>query len=233
MCPLIINSFAHSSTRIGLPFQAPTLCTVRLARKAFPGFKSYSLGNICQSLGIPLSNRHRALGDAEATAVLFHQSLEKLSEKEWSKLIHKGSNLDIWPPNLPPELLRKLPHGPGVYYMKDERGQVLYVGKAIDVKKRLAQHFSEALRASAKNAWWRRVFDVEFLQTGTEWMAFMVERLEIKRLWPEFNRAQKQPSFKYGLVSYTNASGERMLAIDKLRKGLKPLASFHRRNGGA
>lgn len=213
-------------TREGTPYQSPTLCTVRMSRKAFPGYKSYGLGNICESLKIKLNNRHRALGDAEATAILFHKCLEILPEKEFSKLINRKSKLDILPPNLPSDSVKKIPTGPGIYYLKDESGQVLYVGKALDIKKRLAQHFSEALKNPDKNHWWRRVAGLDFLMTGTEWMAFLVERLEIKKLWPEFNRAQKQPSFRYGIVFYTNSLGEHHLAIDKLRKGVKAQQVF-------
>ena len=52
-------------------FQRETLCTVQLSRKIFPGFKSYSLGNLCESLQISIENRHRAHGDAAATVKLF------------------------------------------------------------------------------------------------------------------------------------------------------------------
>lgn len=56
-------------------FQRDLLCTVQLSRKIFPGLKSYSLGNLCQSLEILIENRHRAHGDAEATVRLFEMLL--------------------------------------------------------------------------------------------------------------------------------------------------------------
>ncbi|CAG5003152.1 3'-5' exonuclease DinG [Dyadobacter sp. CECT 9275] len=57
-------------------FQRDLLCTVQLSRKIFPGFKSYSLGNLCESLRISLENRHRAHGDAAATVKLFELLLQ-------------------------------------------------------------------------------------------------------------------------------------------------------------
>jgi DNA polymerase III subunit epsilon len=57
-------------------FQRDTLCTVQLSRKIFPGFKSYSLGNLCASLQISIENRHRAEGDAAATVRLFEMLLQ-------------------------------------------------------------------------------------------------------------------------------------------------------------
>jgi DNA polymerase-3 subunit epsilon len=56
-------------------FQRDLLCTVQLSRKIFPGLKSYSLGNLCQSLEIVIENRHRAHGDAAATVQLFEKLL--------------------------------------------------------------------------------------------------------------------------------------------------------------
>lgn len=56
---------------LGYKFKRDTLCTVRLSRKLIPGMLSYSLGNLCESLGIGIENRHRAEGDATATAKLF------------------------------------------------------------------------------------------------------------------------------------------------------------------
>lgn len=57
-------------------FQRDLLCTVQLSRKIFPGYKSYSLGNICESLAISLENRHRAHGDAAATVLLFEMLMK-------------------------------------------------------------------------------------------------------------------------------------------------------------
>lgn len=57
-------------------FDRDKLCTVRLSRKIFPGYRSYSLGNICQSLDIQIQDRHRAAGDAAATVKLFEMLLQ-------------------------------------------------------------------------------------------------------------------------------------------------------------
>ena len=61
----------HELETAGLKWTAKKLCTVRAARKIRPGMLSYSLGRLCKSLDIDLENRHRAGGDADATAILF------------------------------------------------------------------------------------------------------------------------------------------------------------------
>jgi DNA polymerase-3 subunit epsilon len=63
--------------RLGYDYHRNVLCTVKLSRKAFPGHKSYSLGNICSNLGIEIESRHRAAGDALATVKLFERILNE------------------------------------------------------------------------------------------------------------------------------------------------------------
>jgi DNA polymerase-3 subunit epsilon len=70
----------HQLQGCGYELDTKKLCTVRLSRKVFPGYKSYSLGNICGSLNIPISDRHRAAGDAKATVILFEQILKTMME---------------------------------------------------------------------------------------------------------------------------------------------------------
>ncbi len=62
--------------RFGYNFSRKKLCTVKMSRKIIPGYKSYSLGNICSELGISIDSRHRAAGDAKATVKLFELLLE-------------------------------------------------------------------------------------------------------------------------------------------------------------
>jgi len=60
---------------LGYDYHREVLCTVKLSRRVFPGYCSYSLGNICNTLGIEIENRHRAAGDALATTKLFEKIL--------------------------------------------------------------------------------------------------------------------------------------------------------------
>ena len=68
--------------RLGYDYQRETMCTVRMGRKFLPGHKSYSLGRICDELGITIEGRHRAAGDALATVKLFEVILAKKALKE-------------------------------------------------------------------------------------------------------------------------------------------------------
>ena len=67
--------------RLGYNYQRQTMCTVRMSRKIIPGMGSYSLGNLCQTLGITINNRNRAAGDALATTKLLELLLLKTENK--------------------------------------------------------------------------------------------------------------------------------------------------------
>lgn len=73
-------------SRLAYSFDRKTLCTVQLARKFLPGYRSYSLGSICNDLGINIEGRHRAAGDALATVKLFEKILLKNEESELKKV---------------------------------------------------------------------------------------------------------------------------------------------------
>jgi DNA polymerase-3 subunit epsilon len=192
------------------------LCTVRLSRKIFPGFPSYSLGNLCGSLEIPLKNRHRAGGDAEATVILFEKLLQADGESIL-KFLKRGSKEQALPPNLPKEEFERLPETTGVYYFYNRKGKVVYVGKAVNIKKRVSGHFSNNSASKQKQAFMRHVFHIGFKECATEEEAFRLETKEIKTRWPEFNRAQKRYSPLFGIVCYCDQTGFSRLALKQLK----------------
>ncbi|XOD69543.1 MAG: PolC-type DNA polymerase III [Flavobacteriales bacterium AspAUS03] len=69
--------------RLGIPFERDIIDTLDLSKKFFPGQASYSLGKLCRSIDIHLTNRHRALGDARATLELFRRLLQKDEKREF------------------------------------------------------------------------------------------------------------------------------------------------------
>jgi DNA polymerase-3 subunit epsilon len=117
----------------GYTLNTKKLCTVRLARQVFPGFPSYSLGNLCHSLSIPIHNRHRAGGDARATVTLFERILASDEKDCVQTSLKKTSKEQTLPPNVPKEQFLGLPSSPGVYYFHDQKGKVVYVGKAKNI----------------------------------------------------------------------------------------------------
>lgn len=216
----------HELEKSGIKWTAKKLCTVRAARKIKPGLPSYSLGRLCKSLEIDLENRHRAGGDADATAILFSNLLAWDSEHEIDKMIQKTSQDQRLPPNLPREDFDQLPEKIGVYYFYNEQKKVVYVGKAINLKKRVASHFSGHKITPQRQNFLRDIYAITFEVCGTELIALILECTEIKDLWPIHNKALKRFEPKYGLLEYEARNGYRYLAISKLAKNQNCIETF-------
>jgi DNA polymerase III subunit epsilon len=132
----------HHLKKCGYNLNVQKLCTVRLARKALPGYTSYSLGKICRSLNIEVEGRHRADGDAAATVKLFDKILDANGLEHINKMLKRNSSEQWLPLHLDKKIINELPNEAGVYYFKDAKGKVIYVGKAINIKKRVTSHFT-------------------------------------------------------------------------------------------
>jgi DNA polymerase III subunit epsilon len=211
----------------GFLLQSPKLCTVRLARKIFPGFASYSLGKLCHSLNIPIHERHRAGGDCAATVKVFQKLLENDKEQHIQKSLKKNSKEWILPPNVPKEQFEQLPYTPGVYYFHNQKGKVVYVGKANNIRYRVNSHFSNNSESRQKQNFMQHVYAISCQPCGTELMACILESAEIKKRWPIFNSSQKKWEDVYGIYLYQDQNGYMRLAIDKNRKRLNPIYTFH------
>lgn len=221
-------SFVKSHLKeAGFDLNTKKLCTVRLSRKIFPGFPSYSLGKLCQSLGITIYDRHRAGGDTAATVKVFQLLLQNDKEQHIQKSLQRNSKEWILPPNVPKEHFEKLPYTPGVYYFHNEKGKVVYVGKANNIRYRVNSHFSNNSESRQKQNFMQHVHAISFQSCGTELMACILESTEIKKRWPVFNSSQKRWEDIYGIFVYEDQNGYQRLAIDKNRKRLNPVYTFH------
>ncbi|UKJ05978.1 exonuclease domain-containing protein [Solitalea lacus] len=222
----------HQFDLLNYKLQTKKLCTVRLARKIFPGFPSYSLGKLCKQLSITLENRHRAGGDACATTVLFSKLLDNDFDGFIELSLKKGSKEASLPANLPKEHVENLPHAPGVYYFYDKKGKIIYIGKAVDLKKRVLSHFTNNKPNQQKQEFLRNIYSISFTECGTELYSFVLEALEIKKYWPKYNRSLKQYDQLYGLYLFDAQNGYKRLAISKKIKNFTALATFNTLNEG-
>ncbi|MFT4019783.1 MAG: exonuclease domain-containing protein [Agriterribacter sp.] len=220
-------SFLNSALQsCGYHLNIKKLCTVRLTRKIFTGLPSYSLGNICRSLEIPITNRHRAAGDAMATVFLFERLLKNDRQSYIYQFLKKSSKEQYLPLYLPKEQIEQLPRKPGVYYFRDKKGKVIYVGKAKSLKSRVSSHFTHNGTGRQKQEFIRNVHHISYQLCGTELMAAVLEETEIKKLWPIYNTSRKQIDFQYGLYVFEDQKGYARLAIERKRKHLRPVYTF-------
>ena len=205
--------------RLGYDFKRKTICTVKLGRKLLPGHRSYSLGNICADLGIQITDRHRAIGDALATAKLFDILIGQNNLLE-SSLFFSPS----YP--LPKEKIAAIPGKTGVYYFLDSHGNIIYIGKSKDIHQRVMTHFSNSQTKKAIDMR-DRIADVYWEETGSELVALLLESSEIKKHRPLYNRSQRRSAYNYGLFSFEDSDGYIHLKINKIDGEEIPLTTFH------
>ena len=202
-------------------FDRETLCTVRNSRKYIKGQPSYSLGKLTKSLSIPHMDKHRALGDAKATVHLLNILLELEPNIA-------GSNHFNLPPALDKEIINKLPHKTGVYYFLNSKQEIIYVGKSINIHKRILQHLNNhSTRKSVEMI--NHIAAVKHIVTGSELVALLLESDEIKKIKPIYNRAQRRNIFTHGIFTRINKDGYFEFFTDKIVALSKPLTSFQSR----
>ncbi|MFV8224791.1 exonuclease domain-containing protein [Christiangramia aquimixticola] len=199
---------------IGMEFKRKRICTVRLTKKLIPGLFSYSLGNICTSINIPLYDRHRAEGDCEATVILLKRCLSLDENGEViDEYLKRKSGADYLPPNFKNSDFDKLPTATGVYFFKDKDGVPLYIGKAKNIKTRIKSHFQE--KSNRKYELMQQTHSIDFELTGSEFLALLREAELILKFYPKYNKAQKKVSRPYTLTSYHNQKGIEVFALHK------------------
>lgn len=213
---------------VGMKFLPKKLCTVRMSRKLIPEAPSYGLGRLCGFLDITINDRHRAGGDADATAELLTILLKRDTEGEIPKAINRRSREATLPANLPKRHFDALPATAGVYLFLDKSGRHLYVGKAKNIKKRVISHFTGAGDKQRDQELKREIHKIEFLETGSELIALLEESHLIRQHWPKLNKAQKYPRNNYGVVQYSDRCGRERWAIKKLLRIDRPV--FRGRN---
>lgn len=210
-------------SRLGFDFQRKSICTVELSKELLPDVKSYSLGKLVKELGIPMSSRHRASGDALATVHLFEMLLAKDVNKT---IVQKSirSNLVKQKDSKLIRLLKDVPPATGVYYFYDEEGTIIYIGKSRNIKKRVNQHFTNDNPKSKKIQ--HKVARVTYELTGNELIALLKENNEIKSVKPKFNTALKKHIFSHGLYVKTNKEGYLCFEIGTSKRKDQPLTTF-------
>jgi len=209
--------------RLGYSFDKNFLCTVELSKKLIPNLASYSLGKLMRSLGIPISDRHRAQGDAKATLMLFKILLEKdTSKKIIQETVKKDPKRQLEPKLI--DIIESTPSIIGVYYIHKKNGSIIYIGKSKNIKKRLLQHFTNDNRKSKKIQ--LEVDSVTYEETGNDLIAQLKESEEIKQNKPIFNHALKRTLYEYQLSSFKDTNGYVNLKIEKADEGKNAIITF-------
>jgi DNA polymerase-3 subunit epsilon len=179
------------------------LCTCKLSRRIHQDLARHDLASVATFCNVEISGRHRALGDAEATAEVL------LSMMDTSRDVHEAQTLgDLVALQYAPRTtsrretkareelapyLKELPDEPGVYYFYTTKRKLLYVGKARSLMRRVRTYFHDApLHGRSVSRMIRYVKHIEWTPTGTELGAMLLESREIKTRKPSFNVMQRE-----------------------------------------
>ena len=209
--------------RLGFDFKRKSLCTVELAKQMIPEQESYSLGKLTRALGIPVSDRHRAAGDAMATVKLFKMILAKDVNKTIIQEAVKDENALKIEPNHK-NIIEDLPSITGVYYMHNAEGTVIYISKSKNIRKSVTQHFTSKRNKFKKLQ--NQVCAVTYEATGSELFAHLKENQEINKIQPFFNRYSKREKFTHALYSFIDSNGYTNLRIAAYDGRKQPITTF-------
>ncbi len=210
--------------RLGYNFERKTLCTVDLSKQLIPEAESHSLGKLVRSLGIAVSDRHRANGDALATLKLFKVLLAKDSDKTIIKdVIRKEAHGELSDRQL--DIVESIPSETGVYYMHDKDGEIIFLGKSSNMKKRVNQHFTK--NGGRGRQLQKATKKVSFEKTGSELVALLKENEELARNRPKFNQKTPALNFSHGVYTQTDENGYLVLRAKKLKDKNGCFATFN------
>lgn len=215
--------------RLGYEFKRDTLCTVELSKKLLPEQTAYSLGKLVRALGIPISDRHRANGDAMATLKLFTLLQSKDKEKTILRsMIKSDIKTGLTPKFL--DIVESLPSTVGIYYIHNKEGAIIYIGKSKNIKKKIHQHFTSDTKVFKKIQ--EETYTVTYEKTATELIAQLKENEEVSINKPIYNKVSKRGIFPYSLYLKTNNNGYFYLSIDKTDGRKRNLMAFVSPNEG-
>lgn len=181
------STIRHEFKQLGYDFRLPHLCTVTTSRNLLPNKDSYSLGKLCKSLGIELIGRHRAGGDAKATAALLSILLEK-SNNDLSSFIIQEIDTNLVHPKLDLNVVEKIPNKAGVYQLLNEHKQLLYVGYSKQIRSSIETH----LKNIPETGWCGEIASTYYELSGSELIAYILAHQIIEKRQAKYNQIKTE-----------------------------------------
>jgi DNA polymerase-3 subunit epsilon len=199
--------------RAGHQFECPQICTAKLSRALYSEYRTHNLSDIIERFGFTCEARHRAMGDTEVLVQLAHQIDNDFSQSTITNALERSQSRATLPPNVPKDTIDRLPHTPGVYSFYGKDGELLYVGKSIDIRGRVLSHFSNASRDSKSRRIFTEVYDVQYEETADDFSAQLLEIHKIKHDMPIYNRKLRRNERLWALTA-KNDNGGNAIADD-------------------
>ncbi len=224
----------------GMGLKNPVLCTLRLSRRFAPSLRRRRLDALAEHFGLSTEGRHRGLGDARMAAELLSIFLDIAAQSGITRVdrlidLHcRGAAGRRIERHVAPEAIAALPMAPGVYLMRNERDDLLYVGKARRLRERVASYFNGAAGANAKTAdLVSHVYAIDTRVTPSALDAALLEARLIRELKPPYNRMLKAMAQAYFVRLDLMDAFPRLALSTRLsaRRGMMQLGPFVGRGG--
>ncbi|WP_295625639.1 DEDD exonuclease domain-containing protein [uncultured Corynebacterium sp.] len=231
--PFDIGFLRASCTQLGLPWPAPTVIdTLTLARRLLDRKRtgSFRLGDLARYVGAQTTPNHRALDDAAATVEVLHHLIERLAGHRVSTV----GELEHFSPEVDPRLREKkaliddAPHRPGVYVFRGPGGDPLYIGTAVDLRRRLLQYFTGADPRRRMREMVMLAEAVDLVECAHGMEAEVREARMLAAARPPYNRQRKEPGRGWYLNPPTRKSGPRVSRVAE--SGGTVIGPFRTRN---
>jgi len=219
----------------GIGLKNPVLCTLRLSRRLLPSLRRRNLGALAEHFGLSTQDRHRGLGDARMAAELLSIFIEmagQMGVRRLDRLLelqHAGSSGRRIECHVPPEAIAVLSAGPGVYLMHNERGDLLYVGKARNLKRRVASYFNGGMGLRPRVIELiSHVWSIQTRLSSSSLDAALLEARLIRELKPPYNRMLKSSPQAYFVKLDMTDPFPRLTLTTRLsrRRGLLQLGPY-------
>lgn len=178
----------HEFASIGVKFNPKLLCTVKLSKSLYPDARGHRLDDLAKRCDLKTSRQHRAYDDAHVVMQFVQHVSSTHPAPSLELAIREQLKMQSLPKNLLPDPIRDLPEQTGVYIFKDHNGSPLYIGKSVNIKKRVLDHFRSDHSFESEFKIAQQIADIETITTGGELQALLLESNLIKSMQPVYNR---------------------------------------------
>lgn len=180
--------------RAGVAFRPKMLCTVKLSRRLYPEQRRHRLSDLIAVHGLTFKERHRAYDDAHA----MWQFWQKVHAERPLEEVQAALAAQLRAPSMPRHLnkddIDALPEEPGVYLFKDENDYPLYIGKSVNIRRRVMSHFTRDSDEHKEFKISQQVRKVSHIVTAGELSALLTESALVKKYLPLYNRRLRRTS---------------------------------------
>ena len=207
--------------RLDQAFLPKQLCTVKLSRALYPEQRSHKLQSLIERHGFTYAQRHRAYDDAAILWQFTQYICKNFTPEQITAAIGKQLASPAVPNGVHPNLVRNLPESPGVYIFEDGHGQPLYIGKSVNIKKRVMSHFGRDHAEAREFKIAQSVKNIRAEKTSGELTALLLESKLIKDMQPVYNRQLRRLNKLLLAKQMLNADGYAQVGLHEV-DGIDP-----------